>query len=518
MSIESALRNAWAEVLDVDLSEIGDDSDFVEVGGDSVAAMRLAEIAPKHGINLDAEAIFEEPSFNGMLGKATILQEKEAQVNGVTLEATTDPALLETCAGICSLPADMIEDVYPPSATSTFFFASHQHTGAWLLQIVFQLTENLDPLIACKAFEAIHDHNQSFRSRFVEVEGEVQSVVTRTPVDWKHKSNLDAYKAEDWGTKVAPGQPAVRYGLIQEAENTYIVWTALHSVMDAWTRKLLCDDLEDFLQDPDAFLHRPSRPSMKQYSKHVTNMDAASSKAFWRNYLSESGPPTPLLKNPPEIKNPVCSQKIVETFPVHRVQKATIRLSTMAQAAIGLVLGTLTDSEHVAYINVRASRTIFPGAESIMGSIFSPVPTRIRFRPDELVRDLLQRVQDESVAMMRHEPFSFLALRDLPQGPNSNRTSISFNWYPKGADLSSRSMGGPNGRLKIFHEKYTPHPLPGVLNVYDGEDSLKVSTEYDDRIFSTEFMKDIIARFMDILNRICQSDQATRVQQLLNSK
>lgn len=153
-----------------------------------------------------------------------------------------------------------------------------------------------------------------------------------------------------------------------------------------------------------------------------------------------------------------------------------------------------------------------------MGSVFSLLPVRIRFRPDELVRDLLQRVQDESVAMMRHEPFGFLALQDLPQEPSSNRSSISFNWHPKGADLSSRSMGGPHGRLKVVQEKYTPHHLSGVLNVYDGEDSLRLSAEYDDRIFSTDLMKDIMARFMDILNRICQSDQATRVKQLLDQK
>lgn len=348
MSIISALRKAWAEVLDLDLSDIEDDSNFVELGGDSVAAMRLAETAPKHGINLDAEAIFEEPSFNGMLAKATVAQEKEATINGVTSEATTDATLIKTCAGICSLPTDMIEDVYPPSATSTFFFTSHQHTGSWLLQIVFQLTENLDSSIACKAFEAIHDRNQSLRSRFVEVNGEVQSVVTRTPVEWKHKNDLDAYKAEDWDIKVAPGQPAVRYGLIEETGNTYIVWTALHSVMDGWTRKLLCDDLEDFLQDPDAFMCRPSRLSMKRYLEHIRNMDAASSRAFWTNYLSGSGPPTPLLKNPPQVTDPVCNQKIVETDPLQKAQNATMRLSTMAQAAIGLVLGSMTGSEKVS--------------------------------------------------------------------------------------------------------------------------------------------------------------------------
>ena len=58
MTTTETLRSAWSQALDVDQEEIEEASNFVELGGDSVKAIQLAEIAQSHGIALDAEAIY----------------------------------------------------------------------------------------------------------------------------------------------------------------------------------------------------------------------------------------------------------------------------------------------------------------------------------------------------------------------------------------------------------------------------------------------------------------------------
>ncbi|KAL8706782.1 MAG: hypothetical protein Q9201_000208 [Fulgogasparrea decipioides] len=384
MATAKALRSAWSQALDIDEMEIEDDSQFVELGGDSVTAIKLAKIAPSCGINLDAETIFSEPTFNGMLALTTLLQAQKA-TEKVAPSVTVDADLIHTCAELCGLPTEMIEDVFPPNFYASYFYTTHQETGAWLLQIVFELTEPLDPALVCKAFEAIHDGNQAFRSRFVVVNGEVQMVVTRTPIEWKHAEDLETYRAEDWGIKVTQGQPAVRYGFVREPEKTYIVWSALHSAMDGWTRKLLGDDLEAFLKDPDGFKAKPSRPSYKIYMDNVKSMDPDIGKAFWDRYLTNIGPQKPLVESTSQNTNPVCNKKVIKQFPVQRSQHSSIRLSSVAHAAFGLLLANKANTEDVVYYGVRASRTIFPGAESIMGSVFSSIPVRIRFQPTDLV-------------------------------------------------------------------------------------------------------------------------------------
>ncbi|KAL8727988.1 MAG: hypothetical protein Q9181_005492 [Wetmoreana brouardii] len=503
MATAKALRSAWSQALDIDEDEIEDESHFVELGAVG---------------SIDAEAIFNEPTFSGMLARTTLPpDQKPAEV---APSVTADADLIQTCAEACGLPMEMIEDVFLPNFYSKFFYTSHQESGAWLLQIVFELTEPLDPALVCKAFEAIHDGNQAFRSRFVVVNGEVQNVVIKTPVEWKHAEDLETYKAKDWDIKVTQGQPAVRYGLVKEPEKTYIVWSALHSAMDGWTRKLLCDDLEAFLKDPDGFKAKPSRPSYRTYIDHVNRMDPDIGKAFWDRYLTNIGPQKPLVESTSQITNPLCNKKVVKHFPVQRSQHSSIRLSSVAHAAFGLLVANATNTEDVVYYGVRASRTIFPGAESIMGSVFSSAPVRIRFQPTDLVQEFLHNVQDESNAMMRHEPFGVYAVFRLSELLRGGHTFV-FNWHPKGTDLLSRKISvrqpeGGEGTLRVFQEKYSPHTIAAVLAVYDNGESLRLVTEYDDRIHSNGFMENIMQRFMDLLNRICQSDQTMQVQELLD--
>ncbi|KAI4284450.1 MAG: hypothetical protein L6R38_001409 [Xanthoria sp. 2 TBL-2021] len=526
----TALRSAWAEVLDIDLNEIEDDSNFVSLGGDSVQAMKLAAIAPLHGLDLDTETIFQEGVFSKLLARTKLLDTTVEQPDETTTPSvTTDTDLIQTCAEACGISQDMVEDVYPPNGVAARFFTTHQESGAWLLQIVFQLQNGLSAPLVCKAFEAIHDHNDTFRSRFVLVNDEVQTVVTKSPVAWNRSDSLETYKAEDRSQKVNAGQPAVRYGLIQEpAGKSYVVWTALHSAMDGWTRKLLCDDLEAFFADPDALSQKPKRPSMKKYLDFIKNADPAPARAFWSTYLTDLPAQNPIEGSDtlPVGGQPVCNRKIMKKFPLDKPSiktASTIRLSTIAHAAFAILLATLTSSTDVIFMGLRASRTVFPGADQIMGSIFSAVPIRIRFSPAEPIRDLLARMQDESNAMLRHEPWGGEAwYQAQSQMEGKENHLLSFQWYPKGMDLSKRRVcttGGSGDEerdtLRVVEEKYSPHTFAGCLNAYDNRDSFRVQSEFDDRIYNVDFIEKLIGRFARLLERIRQVDGSESVESLL---
>ncbi|CAO1603163.1 hypothetical protein XANCAGTX0491_006755 [Xanthoria calcicola] len=532
----TALRSAWAEVLDLDLDEIEDDSNFVALGGDSVQAMRLAEIAPLRGLDLHPEAIFQEGVFSKLLAR-TKMRATPAEQQDETRDSplTTDTELIQTCADACGLAPSVIEDVYPPSNMGVYLFTGHQEHGAWLLQIVFQLQNDLPAPLVCAAFEAIHDRNPTFRSRFVLVNDELQTVVDKLPLKWHHAPNLEAYKAEDRSKRVRPGQPAVRYGLICEpAGQSYVVWTALHTAMDAWTRKLLCDDLESYLVDPDAFLHKPKRPPMRKYLDFLKHTDPAPARAFWSTYLADL-PPRADIEGSNTLAvggQPLCNQKIIRKFPLDKTSSkiaSTIRLSTIAHAAFAILLANLTSTTDVHFDGIRASRTMFPGAEQIMGSVFSSVPIRVRFSPSEPILDLLARVQDESNAMMRYEPWGaqlyYEALAKLEgkeaAGPAFERMFF-FNWYPQGTDPFERRMcttvgSGPQerGTLRIVEEKYSPHTMAGGLGAFNNGEFFRVQSEFDDRVYSGDLIEKLIGRFARLLERMRQADGGETVESLL---
>ncbi|KAI4118668.1 MAG: hypothetical protein LQ345_001323 [Seirophora villosa] len=525
MSLADALRAAWAEVLDVDAEEIEDDSNFVELGGDSVAALRLIDVATKHGIHLDPESIFQEGIFHHLLAKASSTTDEQKASLAPAEDSTPDLSLLQTCANACDLPVDMIEDVYLAPIQAARFFQVHQPTGAWLLQLVFQLTHNLDHSLACSAFEAIHDRNQAFRSRYLDLDGTIQCVVARTPVAWQQATHLEAYITSDRGQKVTQGQPAVRYALVREPQNTYIVWTAMHGVMDGWTRKLLCDDLADFLRDPTEFRNRPSRPSVKLVSRYLSKIDPAASNAFWTAYLSGIEPPRPLpvVSSASTIQDPVGDQELVREYPFQRPSSSAIRLSTMGEAAFALALSSLTGkSRNLFFYALRASRAMLPGADAIMGCLFYIIPTRATLRPEETVTAFLARVQDEITAVMRHEPFGMMVFRGLP-GEIRAADVFTFNWIPRGSDLflrddmrAPRGDGGGGGALKVVRERFTSSTLKGLFYVYDNGESLRLKVLWDDRVFSAALVEEVMGRFVEMLNRVAGCGAEVTVGELLD--
>ncbi|KAI4230680.1 MAG: hypothetical protein L6R40_007978 [Gallowayella cf. fulva] len=495
MSTSSLLRSAWAEVLDIDPEEIKDDSNFIELGGDSVLTMKLAGIVPDFGLDLNVEAIFKEGVFKDLLAKTELRQEKD--VTPIII----DKELIEKSAEACNLPTDLIEDVFPPRDTWEYFFSTHQQTDSWLIQLVFQLTGDVD--IICKAFETIHNQNQSFRSRMVEIDGQFQTVITKTPIVWNQANDLEVYMKEDRAIKVTAGQPAVRYGL----GKTFIVWTALHTAMDGWTRKLLCDDLEVILQDKPL----KSRPALRQYLDVMEKLDANTSQAFWDEYLAGSPPHHPLLKIFPEIDQPMCRKKIVKKFPIQVIPKTSIRLSTLAHLAFALLIGKLTGDEDIVFFGFRASRTVFP--EAIMGCLFIPVPIRIKYQPSDTVKNLLQQVQDDINNATRHEPFAWRVLSGM-SNLLGREPSIGFNWYPKGTDPTERTI---SKTLKVVGENYSPHMCAGLLNAHDHGDHMALLIEYDDRIFPEEFMQGFMEGYSIMLNHLSQCDGKNQVKTLLET-
>lgn len=214
--------------------------------------------------------------------------------------------------------------------------------------------------MACKAFEVIRERNPAFRTRCVSFGEEIKCVVARDPIEWTESDNLEKYKAENGGLKVTSGQPLVAYALIKETNKTYIVWTALHAVMDAWTRKLQCDDLDAYLNDPEGFLSKPKRPSYKRMLEFKENKDWGPSQTWWDNYHADIGPPKPLFPDLVLNLDMAINRKVEESMPTPSFRQGTIRLSTIGHTAQALVIASFTKTEDILFYGARGSRTLSP--------------------------------------------------------------------------------------------------------------------------------------------------------------
>lgn len=64
------LRSAVAEALDSPPGGVGDDTDLLEAGLDSLRLMRLAGVLRRHGVDLPLPELAEEPTITAWWGLA----------------------------------------------------------------------------------------------------------------------------------------------------------------------------------------------------------------------------------------------------------------------------------------------------------------------------------------------------------------------------------------------------------------------------------------------------------------
>ncbi|KAL8925626.1 MAG: hypothetical protein Q9172_002130 [Xanthocarpia lactea] len=61
-------------------------------------------------------------------------------------------------------------------------------------------------------------------------------------------SDLAEYLHRDISIRIKFGDPLTRYAVVQGSVKTSVVWTAQHCMEDEWTRHLLLDGIEEYLQ------------------------------------------------------------------------------------------------------------------------------------------------------------------------------------------------------------------------------------------------------------------------------
>ena len=505
MTQPDTLRQCWSAVLDLDIDEVSDCSNFFDLGGDSVQAIRLVEIAREHRLRLDVETVFNCPDFQDMLTSSD--SSSAIEVSKLPSHKRLDFVTLQTCADACGVKPDSVEDIFPTIGMQDDMMQGHLYSGAWLMQMVFELqgTQNIE--YVCKAFETIRARNQVFRTRLVQMDSGVLQVALKDPIVWQHATDLKRYLAKDSKLRMGYGQPLVRHAVIQESAKTYIVWTCLHCVMDGWTRRLLWQDLESYLANPVAFTAKPHRPSFKDFVSYRRSLDSEEADKFFKHYLADL-PNMKSLYTIPKGHTALTNRSITTELFVDRPTRGIVTFSTMGLAALALAVGQVTESYEITLETLRGARTEpMPGIESVMGPLLSGMLLKVQLPPEKPVSAFLRQLQDTATQMMKYEPFS------LKHYPAFGTNQITFNWHPLGSDLLSKtarfSVGEDEASFCAVQRLY-PNPqasLGYVFNVYDQDDHVIVSSEFDDHLLEASLIERVQDLFAAKLKKICAGQQ-----------
>ncbi|KAK4506305.1 hypothetical protein PRZ48_000035 [Zasmidium cellare] len=521
------LRSLWAQVLDISEADIKDDSNFFEIGGDSVATIKLSGIANDAGLRLSSQTIFENPTLSDQAqaaeekrnGKPSTDSSSATPSSGQDIMQSWD--LISTILAQCNIPNHALEDIYPCTPFQAELMRGTHELGVWMFQAVFEVGPN-SLARAKKALGIIRQRNPVFRSRIAQHESGLYHVIVKGRPEWKeYHGDLEAYKQTDLSQRMGYGEQLDRLTVVYEPDTTYIVWTKTHGVYDRWSKIAFIDDLHQCFTDPEAFQNRPLRPPFRKFVDHVSSQDREQGIEFWKSQL-EGVERYDLLF--PEDKNrqfATSRKKTLRKMVKYKKPTTKIGLDAITQVAWALTLANESGEDDIFFMAMRSSRqTDLEGIENIIGPLWTLCPVRRRLVGNETLQTLLERVSSSTHEAIPYEQFGlpaalqhfghrrFLAFVSMPQPPQPE----SF-----AAKSTARDEQGEYW-MRSAEKQWTQ--ARGTFGLYvtctpKGDEDMEIWARWDEHFINADRVSSICDKYSQMLEKLFTGDcKSTTIGQL----
>lgn len=508
---ERELLGLWAEALDQRLPcDVGRHDDFLRLGGDSVAAMRLAAKALAHGYSkLDVTAILKNPELSQM---ARLVD--DAGGRGSRVEAITDikpftlilqddvTTLRIDAARRCGVPIEAIQDMYPCSPLQEAMFeATANQPKAYVSRNVFSCTARDG--ISYEQFLAAWNRTVTeypiLRTRFVRaMNGDLYQAVLAPE---HNECRMDTGLLEDTVPEMSEGQPLVQISIVDTQQNgeAFIVLVLHHAIYDAFVYSLILESVNAAHCGLPLPRSTPFNGFIKQLN-HTEKQDAAAT--FWRSRLAgATAPDFPKRRVSPARQS---FSNLTHTVRLPQDRNPTILFSNLISASWALVLGQQTGTSDVVFGTVLSGRSAETAVSA--GPTITTVPTRVVWRRKEAVSALLARVQDEAAETLAYQHHGLRRIQQV-----AGREACAFRTLlVVQQELSTHppelvghtALGSP---LENFHT----HPL-NLEFVVSPSGDVQVMVQFDRASIEVEEVQSLLEQFEAVVRQLCDADEGEK--------
>ncbi|KAH8597089.1 hypothetical protein B0O99DRAFT_685008 [Bisporella sp. PMI_857] len=424
--VERALAQMWAQILQLDTTEVSATDNFFRLGGDSIAAMRLVSAARKRGFSLTVADVFRTPVLGDLahIAKPHSISCEEEPVLPFSLLSgrLSKEHICKHVAKLCGTHNEAIEDVYPCTSLQQGMLASTLRSDRtprhgeglmspsadYISRTVFELPTNINFELFHRCWLAISEHMPIIRTQIVDLSGEgLVQVVLKEPVpliSYAHFGQLTE-NTQAMGL----GAALCRAGVIK-CDPHYFYLEMHHSIFDGWTTSLILDALETAYRKGEAsFLNiTPFQP----FIKHVLDLDTSKATAYWNDMFSDSEAtnfPSPSYTS---------REKLVLAHPISDLNwpRTGITPTSIVHSALTVLLATYTNSNDIKYGATLSGRQApIPGIDRMAGPTIATIPLRVKFDWNMTVDALQQQIQGQAVENTQYEQFGLQNIRRISE-------------------------------------------------------------------------------------------------------
>ncbi|KDN37673.1 acetyl-CoA synthetase-like protein [Tilletiaria anomala UBC 951] len=533
--LREQLERIWCDVLAIPEQRCPHDVPFSELGGSSLASMRLISAMRNAGIKANVSDLLQANTISclatRLLGKAR-QQDNATHASTskikpgftvVSRQAEADTAVLDSAS--CQEPASAAEDSPPADAEAFSTFectpvqlavlsaasvhddtiqtitddsdsASPLRSTPYCAELTFSVRSDIDPVRLKRAFHCLVDSHDILRTAFVASEGDKEGGASFRAICYPPGSpripslELDTTtSAHQDPLPTATGTVAWKAAL----QGRKLVWHISHALYDGATLDIFLRDL-DILYTQLGLPHAVgvadlgvSRHSYAKFAKVANRWaDDQAAASFWSQRLAGAS----LTQLWPSVADNVpCATNQIEIDSEGSLETAASRLGclpgALVRAAVGLLLCQLHETDHVVFDWVSSGRSV-PGFDETAGPMVATYPANVTINRQEddaaeTIQQIATRIQEELIQEMQHEHFGMN--RILRAAKLSGQRSQLLVTY------QAPAVRRPKERIVEFERGSMTLDYVVSLEVQDrtalvGRPSFRTTTVYDAQVLS----------------------------------
>ncbi|THC98393.1 hypothetical protein EYZ11_002112 [Aspergillus tanneri] len=404
--LEKKVQEVWHRVLKVPRDQIRADDDFFQVGGDSIAAMKIAAVTSDDMLIITVADIFRHPVLSDLAGALAARNPQVVHERSVSaFELLPNPlersTLLDEVGARYRIPSHSIEDIYPSTPLQQGMMAlSLRDPGAYVFRRILRLGPSIDIDRFQSAWEMVFQRNPILRTRLIQTTdaGLLLQVVVTEGIEWRTAETLHQYLESDSQEGITYGAPLSRYAITADG---HFIWTAHHSLYDGWSLPRVLDQVKSAYNYGSC----PNPPGFNAFIKYLRDTDVHSTRTFWAAQLAGQRPST-FPELPSSSYRPSVRGATRHTIPFPPSTGAPVLKATILRAAWALLLSLYTDSEDVVFgMTLSGRNSPVPGIDQMVGPMITTVPVRVRFPAELTVGGFLHQIHEQATDMIPHEHF-----------------------------------------------------------------------------------------------------------------
>ncbi|PNP75510.1 hypothetical protein FNYG_11139 [Fusarium nygamai] len=488
---EKTLHHIWSDILSISPETFGVEANFMSLGGDSIAAMKMIPIAQAAGLSISVEDLFTHPVLRDLARvshQGTTEQSQDIPPFSLVEQAPNQDKLLAEASIHCNLPPDAIQDIYPCTQVQEQFISTTQiQPGAYTLQDVFKLSSDMDLARFKIAWTRTVASHVALRTRiFLSNDRHQHLQVVQNAsesLDWIYSENLEEYLKADKAKSMRYGESLVRSAIVSEGVEKHFVVTYHHSIYDAVSLGIIMNGLEAFyLDDP----YEVKEPKYNAFVHHLTRAKSQElSSQFWREHLAGNGSSITPLYQPVDGARVDSLLRHTITFPMHYQQsQLSMTVAAFTYAALSLVTARLTGSSSAVLELTLLGRSVpVKGIERMVGTTVTSAPLRIDITAGNdkpwtaTLKDYLDYAKQRSSSIVLHE---HTCMPD-PETKHITSAALPIVVHPSNPHKEALGTGIGLQRREIQSMGQSASAFYMDIAALDGE-GLEINLPFDSRI------------------------------------